>query len=114
MQIGKKELDVRAFFTEAYEGQVPHDRSVQQLYTQYMTTSTETGVSYGLFNGVVKKLKDGTEPNSLVPVQPVTPTQMVAEVIEIGKYFNKNSKPPTSIFSGSLTIPLAPNNPISL
>jgi len=67
MQIGKKELDVRAFFTEAYEGQVPHDRSVQQLYTQYMTTSTETGVSYGLFNGVVKKLKDGTEPNSLVP-----------------------------------------------
>jgi hypothetical protein len=57
MQIGKKELDVRAFFTAAHEGRVPHNQTVQQLYTQYMTTSTETGVSYGLFNGVVKKLK---------------------------------------------------------
>ena len=99
MQIGKKELDVRAFFIETYEGRVPHDRSVQQLYTQYMTTSTETGVSYGLFNGVVKKLKDGTEPDSLVPVQLVTPTEMVAEVIEIG---NMEFPPFTAWKSGDL------------
>jgi hypothetical protein len=84
-QIGKKELTVRAFFQDAYEGQVPGDKTVQQLYTEFMTSTSDQNVSYGLFNGVIKKLRGG-EPmstDSLVPDITV-PAEMQAEIIEIG------------------------------
>jgi len=58
-QIGKKEMFVRAFFTEHHGGEVPIDQTVQQLYTQFMVNNENASVSYGLFNGVVKKLRAG-------------------------------------------------------
>ena len=58
-QIGKKETLVRAFFTEHHGGEVPIDQTVQQLYTQFMVNTENSNVSYGLFNGVVKKLRAG-------------------------------------------------------
>jgi archaellum biogenesis ATPase FlaH len=66
------------------------NKTVQQLYSQFMATDASSEVSYGLFNGVIKKIRAGSEaqagPVSLVPVsvadEPVTPK---TEVIEIGK-----------------------------
>ena len=67
-KIGKKELAVRDFFEREHSGRVPH-LTVQQLYTQFMTTDANSeGVSYGLFNGVVKKLRYETG-DSVVPAQ---------------------------------------------
>ena len=65
-KIGKKELTVRDFFERAHNGRVPQ-LTVQQLYTQFMTQDPDAGgISYGLFNGVVKKLRFETG-DSLVP-----------------------------------------------
>ena len=84
-QIGKKELTVRAFFQDHHGGQVPTDRTVQQLYTEFMTSTSDSNVSYGLFNGVIKKLRAGVQvtQDSVVPDITV-PAEMQAEVIEIG------------------------------
>ena len=66
LKIGKKELTVRNFFERAHNGRVPN-LTVQQLYTQFMTQESDcTGISYGLFNGVIKKLRFETG-DSLVP-----------------------------------------------
>ncbi len=65
-KIGKKELTVRDFFENGHNGRVPN-LTVQQLYTQFMTQDTDaSGISYGLFNAVVKKLRFETG-DSLVP-----------------------------------------------
>lgn len=65
-KIGKKELIVRDFFENHHNGRVPN-LTVQQLYTQFMTQESDSsGISYGLFNGVVKKLRFETG-DSLVP-----------------------------------------------
>jgi len=65
-KIGKKEITVRDFFENHHSGRVPN-LTVQQLYTQFMTQGSDaTGISYGLFNGVVKKLRFETG-DSLVP-----------------------------------------------
>ena len=65
-KIGKKELTVRDFFENQHNGRVPN-LTVQQLYTQFMTQDTDaSGISYGLFNAVVKKLRFETG-DSLVP-----------------------------------------------
>ena len=86
---GKKETAVRSFFANHHAGTVPN-KTVQQLYSQFMATDASSEVSYGLFNGVIKKIRAGSEapagPVSLVPVpvadEPLTPK---TEVIEIGK-----------------------------
>jgi|688.fasta_scaffold00290_107 archaellum biogenesis ATPase FlaH len=66
LKIGKKELTVRNFFERHHNGRVPN-LTVQQLYTQFMTQEADcTGISYGLFNGVIKKLRFETG-DSLVP-----------------------------------------------
>ena len=65
-RIGKKELTVRNFFERHHNGRVPN-LTVQQLYTQFMLQEADcTGISYGLFNGVIKKLRFETG-DSLVP-----------------------------------------------
>ena len=65
-KLGKKELTIRDFFETHHGGRVPQ-LTVQQMYTQFMTQDVDaTGISYGLFNGVVKKLRFETG-DSLVP-----------------------------------------------
>jgi archaellum biogenesis ATPase FlaH len=97
--IGKKEMSVRTFFIEHHAGEVPIDSTVQQLYTQFMVNTENANVSYGLFNGVVKKLRGGLGPARQATVQLDSlvrdaipgmqgtadePVQEPAEVIEIG------------------------------
>jgi len=59
-RLSKKEIAINQFFDEFYEGTVPVGVTVQSLYTGFMTSqiAVETpGVSYGLFNATVKKLR---------------------------------------------------------
>jgi hypothetical protein len=99
-QIGKKEMVVRQFFVEHHGGEVPIDNTVQNLYTQFMVNTENANVSYGLFNGVCKKLRGGirattTNASRIESIarplqhQPLDitedPVQEPAEVIEIGQ-----------------------------
>ena len=97
---GKKERLVRRFFLEHHGGEVPIDSTVQQLYTQFMVNNEDSMVSYGLFNGVVKKLRNGFSPvraenarqdslvrtagHPMLPLQLDEPVMEPAEIIEIG------------------------------
>ena len=93
-RIGKKELQVRDFFENAHSGRVPN-LTVQQLYQQFMLNTVDAqGISYGLFNGVVKKIKFETG-DSLVPPAGMSTTlrpqleedflEKETEIMEIGQ-----------------------------
>lgn len=96
-RIGKKELTIRDFFERAHGGRVPQ-LTVQQLYTQFMTQDQDaSGISYGLFNGVVKKLRFETG-DSLVPgpgqstvARPTAMAQAVEELVEDPEIFEIGS-----------------------
>ena len=82
---GKKEIAVRGFFSRNHKGTVPSNLTVQQLYSQFMANGNSADVSYGLFNGVVKKMRaDGGKPEAKT-VEPAEPKAPKPEVIEIGK-----------------------------
>jgi predicted ATP-dependent serine protease len=66
--MGKKEIVVRDFFENSHGGRVPNELTVQQLYTQFMTGASDAnGISYGLFNGVVKKIRFETGDSLVAP-----------------------------------------------
>jgi predicted ATP-dependent serine protease len=60
-RIGRKEILVRQWFAQHHESRVPVTQSVQDLYQGFLDAERESGlefnVSYGLFNGVVKKMR---------------------------------------------------------
>ena len=82
---GKKELAVRAFFGRNHKGTVPSNLTVQQLYSQFMANGNSADVSYGLFNGVVKKMRSDSAVLRIEVQEPAAPKTPKAEVIEIGK-----------------------------
>lgn len=85
---GKKELAVRAFFGRNHKGTVPSNLTVQQLYSAFMANGNAADVSYGLFNGVVKKMRaEETTPvaKARAEVRMAEPKAPKPEVIEIGK-----------------------------
>lgn len=57
-RIGRKEILVRQWFSANHESKVPTTQSVQELFTSFLTTEPNANVSYGLFNGVVKKMRE--------------------------------------------------------
>lgn len=60
-KIGRKELLVRQWFSQYHESKIPATQSVHDLYQQFKDAEQQSGleynVSYGLFNGVVKKMR---------------------------------------------------------
>lgn len=82
---GKKETAVRAFFGRNHKGTVPSNLTVQQLYSAFMATDGAAGVSYGLFNGVVKKMRTETSKPAAKVQEPAEPKTPKPEIIEIGK-----------------------------
>ena len=62
--MGRKEEMVRAFYTEHHAGEVPIDSTVQELYAQFQRLNEDVDVSYGLFNGVTKKIRNGFTPGA--------------------------------------------------
>jgi archaellum biogenesis ATPase FlaH len=102
-KIGKKEITVRDFFEREHSGRVPH-LTVQQLYTQFMTTDPNSeGVSYGLFNGVVKKLRYETG-DSVVPAQHQSTIARPTAMAQANQDFTEDDEP--QVFEiGSMEFP---------
>lgn len=88
IKIGRKEISIRNYFAETHEGRVPN-QTVQALFTSFMTASVEgsEGVSYGLFNAVVKKLRSESGDTVVTAAQlstvarPTAAIQMAENVI---------------------------------
>lgn len=59
-KIGRKEIIVRQWFAENHESQVPTTKSVQELFSDFQASDPGVEVSYGLFNGVIKKMRTET------------------------------------------------------
>lgn len=99
-KMGRKEILVRRFFTEHHAGVVPIDQTVQQLYSQFMANTENSEVSYGLFNGVVKKLRRGF--NAIAPTgrNQVPLGEGIVESDE-----PDNVEPPKVIEIGSMAFP---------
>ena len=53
---GKKEQIVREWFNETYEGVVPTRVKVLDLFQEFDAGDRPEDISYGLFNGVIKKI----------------------------------------------------------
>jgi len=84
-KIGRKEILVRQWFAQHHESKVPATLSVQDLYHGFKDSEQESGlacnVSYGLFNGVVKKMRYELpgQINVMIQTAPVEP-----QILNIG------------------------------
>ena len=56
-KLGNRELQIREFIDSTYNGEIPGGLTVQQMYTAYMVDGNFGDSSYGLFNGVIKKIR---------------------------------------------------------
>ena len=101
-KIGKKEVLVRAFFTEHHAGVIPIDSTVQQLYSQFMANTENAEVSYGLFNGVVKKLRRGF--NVVTPTSR-NQTPLGEGIVESDDMEMEAAEPATVIEIGRMAFP---------
>lgn len=63
---GKKEQVVRQWFNDAHEGIVPKAK-VLDLYGEFELTPRDEEISYGLFNGVIKKIQAEGHGASSIP-----------------------------------------------
>jgi archaellum biogenesis ATPase FlaH len=74
---GRKEQIVREWFNSRHGGRVPKLK-VLELYEEFELTSATTDLSYGLFNGVVKKLlQEGAIAQDEEPVHSVVEPQVL-------------------------------------
>ena len=53
---GKKEIQVRKYFAQEFGGEVPTGK-VLDLFQNFQNHPLGEGISYSLFNGVIKKLR---------------------------------------------------------
>lgn len=86
---GKKEQIVRKWFNDNHEGNVPRKARVKDLFETFEKQSKDEDISYGLFNGVMKKIvADGhvgaaivkpgqPDPDSVVEVKTINIEDMV-------------------------------------
>ena len=85
-RIGRKEILVRQWFAQHHESRVPATQSVQELYQGFLEAERESGlefnVSYGLFNGVVKKMRTELpgQINIMVQTEEIQP-----QILDIGQ-----------------------------
>ena len=71
---GKKEQVVRQWFNDTHEGVVPRAK-VLDLFNEFDRVPKDEDISYGLFNGVIKKIQaEGHGAASLPVERPVTAT----------------------------------------
>lgn len=83
--IGKKEVQVRKYFVQELGGSVPTGK-VLDLFQNFQTHPLGEGVSYSLFNGVVKKLRaiaESPQPSRVVAT-PAVAKEFELEIVEIG------------------------------
>jgi predicted ATP-dependent serine protease len=77
---GKKEQTVREWFNAAHEGTVPKGK-VLDLYEVFCFARPEEDISYGLFNGVLKKIL--AEGHSVVSAAPAVTEKVVASIVRV-------------------------------
>lgn len=58
IKIGRKEAIVRQWLAANYESKIPLTKSIQEMYDQFRDAGVGVNVSYGLFNGVTRKVRD--------------------------------------------------------
>jgi predicted ATP-dependent serine protease len=85
-KIGRKEILVRQWFAQHHESKVPVTKSVQDLYQGFLDAERESGlefnISYGLFNGVVRKMRTELPGQIDITIQ----TQAVQpQILDIGE-----------------------------
>ena len=84
--IGKKETQVRAYFNEQFGGQAPNGK-VLDLFQNFQNHPLGDGISYSLFNGVIKKMRAAGQsaPQQELPSpEPITAADFELDVVEIG------------------------------
>jgi len=85
---GKKEVQVRKYFSQEFGGEVPTGK-VLDLFQNFQTHPLGEGISYSLFNGVIKKLRGPQTPadvtqTSRVVATPAAVKDFELEIVEIG------------------------------
>jgi len=85
---GKKETQVRNYFNQQFGGQAPSGK-VLDLFQNFQTHPLGEGISYSLFNGVIKKMRAAGQgapalPSAEPTVATVQPKDFELEVVEIG------------------------------
>ena len=86
---GKKEVQVRKYFSQEFGGEVPTGK-VLDLFQNFQTHPLGEGISYSLFNGVIKKLRGPQTPADVTQTSRVVATPAAAvkdfelEIVEIG------------------------------
>ena len=83
-RMGRKEVIVRQWFSANHEGKVPTTKSVQDLYSLFVTGEPDANVSYGLFNGVVKKMR-GELPGQIRIEAAVETGPVELQILDIGQ-----------------------------
>lgn len=64
---GRKEQEVRQWFNDVHEGVVPRGR-ILDLFVEFDRVPKDEAISYGLFNGVIKKIQAEGHGASSIPV----------------------------------------------
>lgn len=98
---GRKERVVREWFNARHGGRVP-SRKVLELYEEFERTSGQADLSYGLFNGVIKKLQaEGAAGQAESPVHSVVEAEVLTvEDMEFPDFaLHRSGKPIDLIFS---------------
>jgi predicted ATP-dependent serine protease len=82
---GKKEKIVREWFNENHNGTVPRKARVKDLFEDFDKQSKDEDISYGLFNGVMKKIvTEGHVGEAIIkPGQPQPDSVVKVELIKI-------------------------------
>ncbi len=76
---GKKEQIVREWFNTTHNGSVPRGK-VLDLFSDFQLSGPTEDISYGLFNGVLKKIKEEGHASSERVVHGAQPSQEPAQV----------------------------------
>ncbi len=78
---GRKEQVVRQWFNDHHEGIVPRAK-VLDLFNEFEEIPKDEDISYGLFNGVIKKIQAEGHGASSAPAQEPTGPRLIHSVVE--------------------------------
>lgn len=101
---GKKEQIVREWFNQNHECAVPRKAKVKDLFEEFAKESKDESISYGLFNGVIKKIVDeghvGEPVQKKAVVHSVEPKVVCVEDMEFPDFrLHKTGKKIDELFS---------------
>lgn len=78
---GRKEQVVRQWFNDAHDGIVPRAK-VLDLFNEFELVPKDEDISYGLFNGVIKKIQAEGHGASSVPISETAEPRLIHSVVE--------------------------------